>query len=138
MNGKQYGWSDTISHSQANYNSGDGEAYDVSPTSGHHPDYDEGGYPYSSPVGSFSPNAYGLYDMAGNMLEWCSDWEDSAYYASSPSSNPHGPSSGSDRVGRGGGWHFYAGGCRSAFRAGGSPSGSGNGVGFRSVLPAEP
>ncbi|MBP3420196.1 MAG: SUMF1/EgtB/PvdO family nonheme iron enzyme, partial [Marinifilaceae bacterium] len=54
----------------------------------------------------------GLYDMTGNVYEWCSDWFDISYYSSSPSTNPHGPSSGSLRVFRGGSWHGSAMNCR--------------------------
>jgi len=56
------------------------------------------------PVGKKQPNAWGLYDMLGNVWEWCADWHDEGYYASSPSTDPRGPSSGSGRVVRGGSW----------------------------------
>jgi len=55
-------------------------------------------------VGEKRPNAWGLYDMHGNVGEWCSDWYDRSYYGNSPPSDPAGPSLGSDRVFRVGGW----------------------------------
>ena len=55
-------------------------------------------------VGQFAPNGYGLYDVAGNIMEWVSDWYNRTYYASSPSENPTGPDSGTYRVLRGGSW----------------------------------
>jgi formylglycine-generating enzyme required for sulfatase activity len=62
------------------------------------------GYAETAPVGSFPPNAYGLYDMAGNVWEWVADWYDAGYYARSGERDPLGPSPGSRRVVRGGSW----------------------------------
>ncbi len=62
------------------------------------------GYAFTSPVGRFRPNAFGLYDMHGNAWEWCQDWYQADYYASSPRPDPPGPRSGNKRVFRGGCW----------------------------------
>lgn len=67
-------------------------------------------------VGSFFPNALGLYDMAGNVYEWVSDWYHKNYYSNSPKNNPKGPSSGDRRVLRGGAWVIYASRQRTAYR----------------------
>lgn len=67
-------------------------------------------------VGSFMPNAWGLYDMHGNVAEWCWDWHNDEYYAKSPAEDPRGPNSGHWRVLRGGHWETSGSGLRSAWR----------------------
>ena len=136
QSGKRFPWGNLITHGYANYYSSSSYSYDTSSTRGYHPSYNTGGYPYTSPVGSFSSNTYGLHDMSGNVWEWCGDRYDSGYYASSPSSNPCGASSGSYRVKRGGRWDYETRICRSALRYWGGPTGASNGLGFRVCLPA--
>ncbi len=94
--------------------------------------YDDNATSYTThPVGQRVPNAWGLYDMSGNVYEWVSDKYDSDYYEISPSTDPQGPSSGLHRVFRGGGWFTNAKKCRSSFRAHNYPEIDGNGLGFR-------
>jgi formylglycine-generating enzyme required for sulfatase activity len=77
------------------------------------------------------PNAWGLYDMHGNVSEWCQDWHDSGYSRSSPRDDPQGPAGGSDRVVRGGSWFSFARNCRSADWRGSRPSLQIYNLGFR-------
>lgn len=103
-----------------------------------------GNYPYFScpignylgqtmPVGSYNPKAWGLCDMHGNGMEWCSDWY--GPYSGGSQTNPSGPASGSNRVLRGGSWFGYGRYCRSAYRGSGIPSYRSDFIGFRWVVP---
>jgi len=134
--GKRFPWGDTISHAQANYHSTANFAYDVSPTRGYHPVWNDGIEPYTAPVDSLAGNGYGLYNMAGNVWEWCNDWYSDAYYATSPIDNPRGPASGSYRSRRGGGWHdtYDPSLCRVSYRDGIPPETHFRSCGFRIAL----
>jgi sulfatase modifying factor 1 len=136
LSGKRFPWGDSITHSHANYYSNGSISYDVSPTQGHHPTY--GGR--ASPVGSFAPNGYGVYDMAGNLWEWCWDWYSSDYYTSSTGIDPRGPSSGWLRMVRGGSWYTSATATRSAERGVNVPADRGfhSELGFRCARSSVP
>jgi formylglycine-generating enzyme required for sulfatase activity len=92
------------------------------------------GYEYVSPVGSYPPNGYGLYDMAGNVMEWVRDGYDRNYYESSPLEDPQGTDTGTSHVNKGG--NFFAGpsDCRCAFRGFSGEEMNFFNLGFRVVL----
>jgi formylglycine-generating enzyme required for sulfatase activity len=156
--GRRFPWGDDIYHTQTNYRSSAFLSYDKGPTRGYHPLWNDGIWPYTSPVGFFDgtmkykadynwpgsatsyqttsgANNYGLYDMAGNVGEWCNDWYSYFYYISSPPNNPIGPTTGTYRVFRGGACNSGASFCRVAGRINISPGDRSYSVGFRVVLP---
>jgi formylglycine-generating enzyme required for sulfatase activity len=129
LSGKRFPWGDTISQSQANYKAGATYSYDLSrAVNDYHPTYGTGGMPYTSPVGSFAANGYGLYDMAGNVYQWCWDWYGTPYAGGV---NPSGGVSGAFRTHRGGAWDNTAN-TRSARRGSSlTPSFVNSAMGFR-------
>jgi formylglycine-generating enzyme len=106
LEGKRFPWGDEeITHELANYDNQN----------------------YTTPVGAYLPNGYGLYDMIGNAWEWVADYYDAKYYGDSPARDPRGPEHGSSRVLRGGSWLLFARYCRISYRFRNSPN-------FRSSL----
>jgi formylglycine-generating enzyme required for sulfatase activity len=119
---RTYPWGETINCSHANYSGHNGCIRDT------------------TPVGSYESgkSPYGLYDMAGNVLEWVNDWYSETYYQSSPSSNPQGPDAGDFRVVRGGAWSIRDYDVRSARRVGYILSYTSSVIGFRCSRDSSP
>jgi len=115
-----YPWGNNLSHDKGNYLGTE----------------DQDQWERTSPVASFGPNGYGLYDMAGNVWEWCLDWYDENYYKTSSERNPMGPYEVSQSVLRGGSWRSDPAYLRCAYRGKMRPVGTNNDIGFRCVKDA--
>ncbi|MCS6884002.1 MAG: formylglycine-generating enzyme family protein [Acidobacteriota bacterium] len=126
LEGMLYPWGDDISPEQANYDETGTRKMVIGL-----------GLDYIRQVGSYKPNGYGLYDVAGNVWEWCSDWFDDYYYRISPEASPTGPEAGIFKVMRGGGWMDPATACSVAYRGYNSVNYSAAFVGFRVVREAK-
>lgn len=99
--------------------------------------YDDG-YIYSAPVGSYPPNILGIYDLEGNVLEWCSDWFDENYYKNSENRNPTGPATGSYKIIRGASWNRSGEYLRATYRTWYPPACAFDFLGFRCAKDVSP
>jgi len=136
QSGQRFPWGMKINQNLANYFGNTGDTYDLGPNGYNAIGSIGGTSPATSPVGTFAANGYGLYDMAGNVFEWCWDWYGTPYAGGA---DPRGPASGSNRVIRGGSWGINAYYARCAFRRDFYPGDTFSSIGFRVVLaPGQP
>jgi len=117
----KYPWGGDIGHDDANFDGTGGRDQ----------------WMKSSPVASFPPNGLGLFDVSGNVWEWCADWYEERFYARSPAVDPTGPAEGKARVVRSGCWTSDPGRLRTSYRFSLDPSDSQVSVGFRCVRDAQ-
>jgi len=138
--GQRFPWGDTISWARANFYAlqSDGLAYDVNPDEGYNPGVAVNGPPYTCPAGLGATNGYGLYDMSGNVWQWCYDWWDGDWYTNALAvvndcKGPAGPVSVYNHVLRGGSWFSHADNLRCSARNRANPFGAFDSFGFRCV-----
>ena len=132
LSGQRFPWGNVITENLANYFGRTASySYDLGPNS-YNVNFSQQAYPYTSPVGYFAANGYGLYDMAGNVFEWCWDWYGNPY-GQPTTTNPTGPATGNNRMLRGGRWNGSADSARCASRNGDIPPYYDFSYGFRCV-----
>ena len=112
LKGKRYPWGNNITKNDANFHKYWKDDDEYENNNRLTTDWKDKWKYSTAPVGSFEPNGYGLYDMAGNVAEWCHDWYQHDYYKVSPMDNPKGPETGNTKVSRGGHWYSWHKGLR--------------------------
>lgn len=132
-NGEQhttYSWGNSEPRGKYGGNVADETARNIKSDGSVFENYNDG-YVFTAPVGTFNPNQLGLFDMSGNVGEWCNDWFSADYYKHKYPLNPQGPVEGVRRVYRGGSWHGYPRSCRVAQRQSNVPNYRIGTLGFR-------
>lgn len=130
LSGKRYAWGDQLHGSDGNHLCNIWQGEFPRTNTG------EDGYVGTAPVRSFLPNGFGLYEVAGNVWEWCADWFLPKYYRNAPRANPRGPTIGRGRVMRGGSFlchHSYCNRYRVSARSSNTPDSASSNCGFRTV-----
>lgn len=130
FSGRRFPWGNSINHTNANYVGGNPPGYDTNGYTQYtrHPTFNLGSQPYTAPIGSFAANNFGLFDVTGNVREWC--WDSFGNYVNG-ANDPRGPEIGEYRSTRGGGWDAAAGGCKLSLRDFSAEYSSSEYTGFR-------